>query len=32
MALIPVTVSDLEDHFGSLKPFRLTYLGKYSMC
>jgi len=29
MAPIPVTLSDLEDHFNCLKPFKLPYLGKY---
>jgi len=31
MPPLSVTFSDLEGHFWCLKPFCITYLGKYSM-
>jgi len=31
MALLPVTFSNPEGHFGCLKTFYLTYLWKYSI-
>ena len=31
MAPLAVTLNDLEGHFCCLKPFELTYLGKYSI-
>ena len=31
MSQLPVIFSDLEGHFCCLKPFNLTYLGKYSL-
>jgi len=30
MASIPMTLSDPENHFSYLKPFKLLHVGKYS--